>query len=120
MYTIILKITDPHGWVIADDILNHYSSFLGINYSKTGCLPLNILNIPKEQISLQKLKEGIIYWFEQEKYKDKNNLLILTEDTEKENQDLVNMLKEINITRKECPFNFCIIICNDFMCNNGG
>ena len=118
MNTIILKISTPHGWVYAENILEHYNSFLGISYLNTGWyFSYHTLSIPKEKVSIEKLKEGIQYWFQQEKYSDKSNLLILTDDTEEENQELITMIKSISIKRDIEPFNNCIIICNDFKIN---
>lgn len=125
MNIIILKITAPHGWVYATNILEHYNSFLGVNYSPLG---INLLdgrgtfNVPKEYFSIEQLEKGIKYWFAQEEYINKRNLLILTDDTEEQNKELISMIKNIVINRDLDPSNNCIIICNDFMYkyyNNG-
>ena len=119
MNTIILKITDPQGWTYASNIMEHYSSFLGINYSDEVAVfhRSGTINVPKEYFSIEQLKEGIEYWFQQEKYLDKRNLLILTEDTEEQNKKLISMIKNISIKRDLGPSNNCIIICNNFNFN---
>lgn len=106
MKLIILKITEPHGWVIAEKISQNFSSFLNVSYSKESYY--NFLSVNKSIFTLEELQEAIIYWFSTNKYK-KENLLLLTEDDEIDNSQLIKVLQNIPLN------NYCILICNDFM-----
>jgi len=105
MKLIILKITEPHGWVIADTICEKYPSFIKVNYSDE--VFINSLAVP-QTTSLEELSKAITYWFTI-RFKESKHLLILTNKTEEENVKLIEMLKHINLD------NYCVLICNDFM-----
>lgn len=106
MKLIILKITEPHGWTVAEEILKKFPSFLGVSYSTESYY--NFLSVNKSIFTLEKLQEAIIYWFSTNKYK-KENLLLLTEDDEIDNSQLIEILQNIPLD------NYCVLICNDFM-----
>ena len=105
MKLIILKITEPHGWVIADTICEKYPSLIKVNYSDE--IFINSLVVP-QTTSLEELSQAIKYWFTT-RFKENKHLLILTNRTEEENVKLIEILDNINLD------NYCILICNDFM-----
>ena len=105
MRLIILKITEPHGWVIANTICEKYPSFIKVNYSDE--IFINSLAVP-QTTSLEELSQAIKYWFTT-RFRENKHLLILTNKTEEENVKLIEVLDNINLD------NYCILICNDFM-----
>lgn len=105
MRKIIIKCTEPHGWVIAKSISEKYPGAILVNYSNNSnagflCVPINT--------DIIKFKEAIEYWLNT-RFNDRQYLLILTESTENENKELINMLDTISSDK------YCIVICNDFM-----
>lgn len=105
MNVMILKITDPHGWVIADKIVEKYPTFLKVAYGEEQYT--DYLCVPP-QVSLEELSHGIEYWLEKAS-PQKEHLLVLTDNTEDDNYSLIQMLRNLQSEKT------CIIICNDYM-----
>lgn len=119
MNIITIKINMPHPWIIAQYIVDRDSSILGISYCQElgGNAISGFIPVKRDLFSIEELKKGIQYWFKEEKdfTAGKSNLLILTDQTEKENKELIKILETFNINNEKNTLNDqCFVICDQF------
>lgn len=110
MNVMILKIHEPHGWCVAEQIQEKFDTLFGIvEGTYYTCCNKPYFMIPKN-VDFETLQKGLRHHF---KYAHElKEFVILSDENEENNQHLIKMLKDVQLN--ENNYAHCLLICNDF------